>query len=235
MKIRSPFLNQAICYVIASSMKLLFRTCRVQVHHDDPTVDPYDDSSPTRYTICIWHDSLLFPVFMRNPPRFVALVGPHRDGSFVTNTLKVLGFDSVRGSSSRDGAKAVLQIIEKSRGIHLGMTPDGPRGPRRKMKPGCAYISSQTGKPVLATAYRCSRAWRFQGRWTDLVVPKPFSRIEVFVSRPIEVPAGASRSTIDAYTETIQQEMDRLHAIADGEHERDTTSLNATPQQQRAA
>ena len=214
VKIISQFLNKVLCFFLAHSLKLLFRTCRVKYHFED-SLTPYDDAAP-RYTLCIWHDSLIVPIFMHNPPKFVALVGPHRDGSYVTNVLKVLGFDSVRGSSSKQGAKAVVEIIEKSRGIHLGITPDGPRGPRREMKSGCAFIASQTGKPVLATAYSCTNAWRVKGSWTDQMIPKPFSTIYAYASKPIVVPPDASRDVVEQFTQIIQREMDRVNEIAEG-------------------
>lgn len=214
MKINSPFLNRVLCYVAVKTLKALFKTCRVEYHFEIPESSPYNEETQNLYIFSIWHDTLVFPLFLR-PPNFIALVGPHRDGSYVTNVVKLLGFESVRGSSSKGGTQAVLQIIEKSRGKNISITPDGPRGPRRTMKTGCAFLASQTGKPVMATGFSCSKAWRIKGSWTDLVIPKPFSRVYVLGSRPIPIPEHVSREDVSRYTSEIQREMDRINEIAE--------------------
>lgn len=215
MKIRSPFLNRMVCRIVVWGFKLLYRTCRVQYHFDDPNNTAYVAENDQRFMISIWHDSLFYPLFIRKPPKFVALVGGHRDGDYVTNVLSLLGFDSVRGSSSKGGAGAIVQIQEKCVGMNIGMTPDGPRGPRRQMKQGCAYLSAQTSRPVLATGFHCDRYWRFEGSWTDLTIPKPFSTIYAVASAPIHVPHDPTREQIVEFTRIIQQEMDHANTRAE--------------------
>lgn len=215
MKIKSPLLNRIICNVAVVILKLLYKTTHIEIRLADPVHDPYNPKRTHECIYSVWHDLLLFPLFMQCPQSIVAVVGRHRDGDYVSNILKALRLQAIRGSSSRGGTEAVLQALDYVKDHSLVITPDGPRGPRRKLKSGCAFVSSQTGVPVVATAFSCSNAWRIQGSWTDLVIPKPFSRVYAVTGEPLHIPKTSTRQEIDAYTEQIQREMDRLDAIAE--------------------
>lgn len=214
MKIKSPFLNLLLCRVAVVVLKVLYKTTRIDIRLGDPIHDPYNSSREEECVYSVWHDQILYPLFMQTPQHIVAVVGRHRDGDYVSNVLKALKAKAIRGSSSKGGTEAVLQALELVQDHSLVITPDGPRGPRWKMKAGCAFVASQTGIPVIATAFSCSNAWRVKGSWTDLVIPKPFSKVYALTSEPIHVPAKATRDEIRTCTEQIQAEMDRLATIA---------------------
>ena len=95
------------------------------------------------------------------------------------------------------------------------ITPDGPRGPRRKMSVGIAYLASRTGRAVVPTAYSCARCWRIRGSWTDLLIPKPFSKVFLLAADPIEVPAELDSAHLQEQVVLIQAEMNRLNAVAE--------------------
>jgi hypothetical protein len=95
------------------------------------------------------------------------------------------------------------------------MTPDGPLGPRRTLKDGILYIASRSLRPVVPTAIIADRFWSIKGRWTDLVIPKPFARVLLIAGKPIALPADLSRDDFPQYTLLLQQEMDRLNAVAE--------------------
>lgn len=215
MKIKSPLLNRAICSLGVAVLKVLFKTTRIEIDLGDPIHDPYKPSRDKECIFSVWHDLLLFPLFIKRPRSIVAVVGRHRDGDYVSNILKSLKLKAIRGSSSRGGTEAVLQAVEEVKDHSLVVTPDGPRGPRRKMKQGCVFIAAQTGIPVVATAFSVTRAWRPMGSWTDLVIPKPFSKIYAVTSKPFYITKNASREEISAVTDLIQTEMERLNLIAE--------------------
>lgn len=180
-----------------------------------PKTNPYAAPTETeRYTYCVWHDSLILPLFVGRQLHTTALVGMHRDGTFLMNGLRALGIPCVRGSSSRGGTQAVRQMLQETHERHIVMTPDGPRGPRRTMKPGCAFVASRTGHPVVPTAFSCRRSWRIGTGWTDLMIPRPGTRAYVVTGQPIPIPPDASRAELDEYSALIQNEMDRLNTIA---------------------
>ncbi|MGH7201736.1 MAG: lysophospholipid acyltransferase family protein, partial [Planctomycetaceae bacterium] len=162
MKIRSPFLTRWAALVAVTAFRLLFATCRCVFRTARPGTSPHDTGSAERYLYCAWHDSLLLPVFARKaPPRTAAgLVSRHQDGSFLAEAMKRMGILPVRGSTSRGGAQAVRQMLDVAQERHIVITPDGPRGPRRRLKNGIVFLASHSGRKIIPTAYACTRAWR---------------------------------------------------------------------------
>lgn len=192
----------------------LFATVRRRRMFADPRISPYEPPEQNTYIYSVWHDSLLMPLFFGRQSHTVALVGPHQDGGVLASAMQRLKIPVVRGSSSRGGAEAVHRLLAGHEGHHIVVTPDGPRGPRREMKPGVAFLSSHTGKPVVPTAFVCRRSWSVGAGWTDLAIPKPWTTVYAFAGEGIRVPAEADKQTIRHYTEKIQQEMDRLDSLA---------------------
>jgi lysophospholipid acyltransferase (LPLAT)-like uncharacterized protein len=215
MRFRNPTLERLLVRGMVSSLRLLFRTVRTEFHIVQPETSPYvTPPGSERYTYCVWHDSLILPLFVGRQDHTTALVGMHRDGTFLTNSLNALGMPSVRGSSSRGGAQAVRQLLQETHDRHIVLTPDGPRGPRRTMKAGCAFVASRTGHPVVPTAFACRRSWHIGTGWTDLMIPRPFTAAYVVTGNAIPIPPDASRDELDEYTSLIQEEMDRLDSVA---------------------
>ncbi len=118
---------------------------------------------------------------------------------------------SVRGSTKHGGASAVRQMMTTAKDKHIVITPDGPRGPRRKMQSGIVFLASHTGRAIVPTAYACIRSWRIKGSWTDLMMPKPLTKIFLMAGEPVEVPPDLSREEVARYSALVQDEMDRLN------------------------
>ncbi|MFM7831341.1 MAG: lysophospholipid acyltransferase family protein, partial [Planctomycetaceae bacterium] len=97
---------------------------------------------------------------------------------------------------------------------HLAITPDGPRGPRRVMKEGVVFISSRSGRPLVPTGMAVSNAWWVPGSWTNLAIPKPFSRAILISGSPIEVPEDVPREQFAAWSNLLTDEMQRLEVLA---------------------
>ncbi len=236
MKIRSRWLTWIAAASVVGLSRLLFATCRkVYVGVDERKrldyVPPADD--PERFILCVWHDELLIPTFAA--PRGLreqtcCLVSQHQDGSYLANAMALLGYSTVRGSSRRGGAAALRQLLDDTAGKHIVFTPDGPCGPRRQLKQGCVFVASQLGRNLLPGAFVATRAWRPKGKWTDLVIPKPFSTVYVVMGEPIAIPGDLSREQLDHYIALAQQAMDRLSEQAQrmltGEPQQPTQSVN---------
>jgi lysophospholipid acyltransferase (LPLAT)-like uncharacterized protein len=129
--------------------------------------------------------------------------------------MAILGYSTVRGSTNRGGAQAIKQLMDDTAGMHIVITPDGPRGPRREVKPGAVFLASQTGRRICAGAYACRSEWRIKGSWTDMAIPKPFTTIYLLTSAPITVPSDLPRIELDQYVQIVQSEMQRLTAEAE--------------------
>jgi lysophospholipid acyltransferase (LPLAT)-like uncharacterized protein len=218
LKIRSRWLNKAAAFSAVAVCRLLFWTCRKKFMGDileqkmDPTVD--DES----FVLCVWHDALLLPTFAAPlwlRKRCCCLVSQHQDGSYLADAMAWLNYTTVRGSSKRGGAEALRELVNDTAGKHIIVTPDGPRGPRRTMKPGAAFVASQTGRRLLPGAFVVKNGIRLRGSWTDLLIPFPFTTIYIMTGEPVSIPQGLTRSELGQYVAAAQRGMDTLNEEAD--------------------
>ena len=215
MKIRSRWLVSLSAGAFASALWLLFRTVKVVLREETPGANPYVRSSVERFLFCVWHDSMVMATFGGKQHSAAALTSRHTDGSFVAEVLRRVGVSTIRGSTNHIGPGAMRQLMRAAENKHIGITPDGPRGPRRRMSIGIAFLASRTGRAVVPTAYSCSRCWTVPGSWTDLVIPKPFAKVFLMGGKPIKVPADVDTSQLQQYADQIQAEMDRLNTAAE--------------------
>jgi lysophospholipid acyltransferase (LPLAT)-like uncharacterized protein len=142
------------------------------------------------------------------------LVSQHRDGELITQILHYLGGDTIRGSSTRGGDRAVRDMLERSRDTHLSVTPDGPRGPRRKMQLGPIYLASRGNMKVVPIGICAKGAWRTKS-WDQLAVPKPFMPIYVYAGEPIAIPADLPRDEMEPYRELCEQRLNQAQERAE--------------------
>ena len=209
VKIRSPLLMKIGAFAAVWMLKAIFKTTKVHFH-SRPGTNPSDKSLEERFIYCIWHDEFLVPTFVGGT-KPAALVSKHHDGSFLASAFEVLDIKPIRGSSSRGGAEAIKQLIELVDDRHICITPDGPRGPRHKLKAGIVFIASKAGRRIVPSIYAADREWRIKGSWTDQMIPKPFSNVHLFTADAIDVPADLSREQIDHFVDKVQAEMDQLY------------------------
>lgn len=215
MKIRSRWLNWLVAAAVVAICRLLFRTLKIHycvgAHH----TNPYDIDRPEGFIYCVWHDAIAYPMFAGRHFRTVALVSQNVDGSHLARGLRMLGIGLVRGSSSRSGAAAIRELVRLPPNTHVVMTPDGPRGPRQKTKPGMIFIAAHAGKSIVPTAFSAKRSWKIRGSWTTLSIPKPFTTVYALSGPPIAVPSDASPEQLAEIEAHVQAEMDRLNAEAE--------------------
>ncbi|HEX6986115.1 MAG TPA: DUF374 domain-containing protein, partial [Planctomycetaceae bacterium] len=157
MKIRNRTLNRLLARLACLALRTLLRTCRVEVRERQPRTSPYVPDQPGRYLYCLWHDMIVLHVFAGRHYDLAALVSRHRDGGYLADAMAAIGVRPVRGSSSKGGAEAVKEIVAELDGWHVAITPDGPRGPRRKVKPGILWLAAKTGRPIVPTVGVCDR------------------------------------------------------------------------------
>jgi lysophospholipid acyltransferase (LPLAT)-like uncharacterized protein len=211
LKIRSPLLTKMAIALFTRLVRLLFCTVRCDFRTQTAGTNPYIVSGPERFLYCVWHDSMIVPMFAGRHTSSAALVSRHQDGSYIAGILRMVGMSSVRGSTKHGGASALRQMMTTAKDKHIVITPDGPRGPRRRMHSGIVFLASHTGRAIVPTAYACLRSWKIKGSWTDLTMPKPFTKIFLMAGAPIRVPAELSREEFARYIALVQDEMDRLN------------------------
>jgi len=219
MKIRSRLASRVLSAGVIATARTLFATCHYRFTAPDPrwqldypAVEHGDDE---RFILCVWHDSLMMPALMTPPyTRKIGccLISRHQDGGYLSDMMHALGCQTVRGSTSKGGAAALRQLLRDTEGMHIIITPDGPRGPRRVLKPGPVYLASHSGRKILPSRYVCSRSWSLPGSWTEMTIPKPFSTLTAICGEPITIPPDLTREDLEHYVGVVQQAMDALHA-----------------------
>lgn len=120
------------------------------------------------------------------------LISQHGDGRIIAGTIELLGLSSVAGSSSKGGSEALRKLVEiTKKGCHVVFTPDGPKGPIYKSKPGVVRLAQLTGVPITPMALYADRKWIFKS-WDRMFLPKPFSKVAIGLGEEIPVPRELS-------------------------------------------
>jgi lysophospholipid acyltransferase (LPLAT)-like uncharacterized protein len=174
-------------------------------------------SGPSIY--CVWHNRLVLSMTAyygyarkRNPTHgMAALVSASKDGGFLAAILECFRVYPVRGSSSRRGPQALLELTTwAERGYDLAITPDGPRGPCYVVQEGVMSLAQVTGLPIVPCSYHLQ--WKLRiNSWDRFQIPLPFSRCEMYLEEPVRVPREAS----DAEREALRQQLEqKLKAIS---------------------
>jgi lysophospholipid acyltransferase (LPLAT)-like uncharacterized protein len=169
------------------------------------------DARRQRFIYAFWHESLLVPAAIR--VKVHMLISQHADGELIARICRHLGHGVVRGSSTRGGGTALLELVRSSKRSHLGVTPDGPRGPRRQAKMGAIYMASLTGLPIVPVGIAFTNAWRLKS-WDRFAIPKPWSASLVVTGRAIHVPAKVAREQMESYRLLLDEEMAKVTAAA---------------------
>ena len=174
-------------------LQLWARTLRYEV--DDPA-RVVGKPVTENYIGALWHNRLLiFPLVLRRflPNRGgAALISASRDGDLLADAIRRFNYDVVRGSSSRLGASAILQLSEVlASGRDVVITPDGPRGPAYELGPGIIFLAQKSGAAVLPMNLEYSHCWRL-GSWDRFIVPRPFAKVRVLIGQPHRVKATST-------------------------------------------
>jgi lysophospholipid acyltransferase (LPLAT)-like uncharacterized protein len=157
-----------------------------------------------------WHQHTLFCVRHLLGERAAGLklgflISPSVDGEIGAMVVRKLGGEVIRGSSTHTGARALRDYYQALAhdGLSPAITPDGPRGPPWKFKPGAVLLAQLSGRPMIPLSYAASRAWKI--KWDRFVIPWPLSRIVIAVGEPVYVPKGLDAAALEG----LQLDMER--------------------------
>lgn len=192
-------------------LRLLHATWRVEVR--GPGLTPDFWKAHESIILVFWHNrQLMAPLSYRRlgsrhgrRPMHV-LISQHRDGRIIAQAMRYFGIDSVAGSSTRGGAKALRNLIRRIRaGSHISITPDGPRGPVYGFKPGTLELAQLSGAPIVLLALSARRSWQF-GSWDRMILPKPFTRVVIEVSAPLKCQRTDSEQEFEKHRSRLESE-----------------------------
>lgn len=205
----SPFSIGAWSLVTTAVVRQWLGTLDYKVDFADPQVDPVDPGYAGAKIYVFWHENILMPLFLRGHSNISMLLSRHADANILDRVARMMGFGTVRGSTFRGGSAALRELAERAAVGNLTITPDGPRGPRRRLAPGCVFLASTLGIPVVAMGLGYDRPWRM-GTWDSFAVPRPFSRARGVVSRAIHVPPELDRDGIERHRQGIETLLSHL-------------------------
>jgi lysophospholipid acyltransferase (LPLAT)-like uncharacterized protein len=165
------------------------------------------------FIYAFWHQRQLPLTYTHRGRDISILVSRSRDGEIIAEAMRLFGLGAVRGSSSRGAAPAVLEMLSELRsGRCVGISPDGPKGPAREVKPGVIFLAAKSGLPILPITAACGRAWHAERSWDRFLVPLPFGRMCLHHGRPVSVAEGDDEA---AKAAELKAELDRITLEAD--------------------
>jgi lysophospholipid acyltransferase (LPLAT)-like uncharacterized protein len=203
-------------WLIAVGFRLLQLWVRTLRYEIDDRAGVIGKPVDQNYIGALWHNRLLiFPFVLRrffSNRRGAALISASRDGDLLADAIARFGFDVVRGSSSRLGASAILQLTNVlASGRDVVITPDGPRGPTYELGPGIIFLAQKSGAAVLPVNMEYSSCWRLKS-WDRFVLPRPFARIRVIIGQPYRV---RSANTVDDFEAERLRLQDAMMALVE--------------------
>ena len=212
MKIRHPLAIKSVSTAGTFVIKRLMRTIEYHVRYYDPIVHP-DVARRTgqRYIYAFFHEMMLWPTALWPFPEMQILISTHRDGELIAQVAQRLGVSVVRGSRTRGGMQALWEMVDRVEWGHFCITPDGPRGPRRKVLPGIIYLASRTGLPIVPTGSAYDDPWRARS-WDRFALPRPYTAATGVGGRPLVVPPDLDREGLETYRLELER---RMHACTD--------------------
>ena len=196
MRLQSPFAIGAWSLASTACIRQWIGTLDCRGDYLDPTVDPVHPDYRGAKIYVFWHENILLPLYLRGHSNISMLLSRHWDANILDRVARMMGFGVVRGSTFNGGSTALRELAERAAHGNLTITPDGPRGPRRRLAAGCVFLASTLRIPIVAMGFGYERPWRL-GTWDRFAIPRPWSRARGVVSRAIAVPPDLDRDGIE--------------------------------------
>lgn len=191
--------------------------CTIRVQGPPPKSRPPLPGSHRNGIYAMWHHSLLLCVYRYRGQGIRVLISQHRDGEYIARIAHGLGFTTTRGSTTRGGARALMELREKVHdGDDIAFTTDGPKGPRQIVQKGAVFLAQVTGLPVVPAIVGLARYWEIPS-WDRFRIPKPFSRAMLQFGDPIVVPRQVTDEGLEAFRQQLQDTMQAMQDALDRE------------------
>jgi lysophospholipid acyltransferase (LPLAT)-like uncharacterized protein len=212
--LQSEGVMAAACFIGSLYIRLVRWTGRWHIEGEDIPESFRKSGKP--FILSFWHGRLLMmPYCWRRTDLTNMLISGHREGRLISQTVKHFAIESVVGSTGKGGAQATRRLIKLMReGVVVGITPDGPRGPRMRVGQGTIALARISGAPIVPVTYSASRS-RILQSWDRFIVALPFSRGVFLWGEPIEVPRDADDALLEAKRLDVERAMNSLTDRAD--------------------
>jgi lysophospholipid acyltransferase (LPLAT)-like uncharacterized protein len=202
-------LRAAVPYLAYSYISFVGATSRV-VWKGLEHVEAARAQGPFIYAF--WHQRQILLTYTHRDKGTTVLVSRSKDGELIARTMTLSRIASVRGSSSRGAASATRSLLAALERGDVGITPDGPKGPAREVKPGVLFLAQASGRPILPIVSATSRGLFLKKAWDRFLVPGPFSRVVIHHAAPIWV---RPEDSLEAKAAELKTSLDRITEEAD--------------------
>lgn len=199
----------AIAAVATPLLRLLMLTWSIKVEGGDVLADL--QARRLHGIIAFWHGRILPGMSFFRSRDIVVITSENFDGEWIARIIRRFGFGTARGSSSRGGRKALLQLVRDARTRSTAFTVDGPRGPARRAQPGAVWLSKATGHPVVPFHAEASSAWTLSS-WDRTQIPKPFTTIVLVIAPPFHVSSEADDEALERARVHLEQVLSACEA-----------------------
>ncbi|HSL22327.1 MAG TPA: lysophospholipid acyltransferase family protein [Vicinamibacterales bacterium] len=164
--------------------------------------------------LAFWHGRILPATWYFRGRGIVVITSENFDGEWIARIIERFGYGTARGSTTRGGQKALLQLRrDVMAGKPAGFTLDGPRGPAKHAQAGAVWLAGATGSPLLPFHIEAARHWTARS-WDHTQVPRPFSKMALVIGPAIEVPREPDAPTIEHNRVALQNELFALERRA---------------------
>lgn len=191
-----------------SLVNLIGKTLRFEVEGWENFEQIEQDGRIPIYTF--WHNKIFAGTYFFRARKIVVMSSRSFDAEYVGRFIKRFGFGTIRGSSTRGGIGALVEMIHFMReGLPMGFSIDGPKGPKYEVKPGAILLAKKTGNPIMPFTLQSERYWELKS-WDTLQIPKPFSQTLVLIGKPIYVGKNSNDETLENKRLEVQHSLDLL-------------------------
>lgn len=214
--LKSPAIICCLSFVLYLYAKLVGVTCRWQKSGIKDVADELKDENAIWVA---WHArATMMPFFWKKlfNRKMAALVSPHHDGQIIAHFLKWYGITPVNGSTNENPRQSALELMRALQdGYDLFIAPDGPRGPRMRMKKSPIYYAQKTGKPVICACFSLNRALVVNKAWDKTFIALPFGKGYFALSKPLYVPKDLTEEEFEAYRIKLENMANNLSIECD--------------------
>lgn len=227
MKRLQQYMIDAGGLALATFIRNWMSTLRYQCAFYDPTVDPIHPRFRGPVIYIFWHEYIPFMFYLRGHCQIAMLVSQHKDAELLSRAAGIMGFSLVRGSSRRGAITALRRMLRLGQLMNLTLTPDGPRGPRRQLAPGCLYLASKLRLPIVPLGLGYEDPWRNRRAWDHFAIPKPGSRACAVVGPALHIPSNLDRNSIDVWRIKTENILNHLTELAESSASTGRTFVNS--------
>lgn len=218
---KSEAMRRIGCWIVAQYIRIVWATGRWNVLNGAVPERFWREGKP--FIIGFWHGRLLIlPAMWPRRSKISMLISMHRDGELIANAIGYFGHGTVRGSAAKPGStkdrggaaalRGMLKALKANE--YVGITPDGPRGPRMRATEGIVTVSRVSGAPIIPCSYS-ARSRKVLGTWDRFIIPLPFTRGVIVWGEPIYIARDADAASLETARLAVEGGLNAVTLAAD--------------------